>query len=125
MMGYCGANIMENIVENTQWYEIEDLVRNDEYILDVREEYEVENGSIPNVINIPLGQLRDRLNEIPKNRKIYVCCQVGLRGYIACTILNQYGYNTSNIDGGYKTYSSIKNAEKLIRDQDESIEVIL
>lgn len=125
MMGYCGANIMENIVENTQWHEIEDLVKNDEYILDVREEYEVENGSIPNVINIPLGQLRDRLNEIPKDRKIYVCCQVGLRGYIACTILNQYGYNTSNIDGGYKTYSSIKNAEKLISDQDESLEAIL
>ncbi len=125
MMGYCGANIMENIVENTQWYEIEDLVRNDEYILDVREKYEVENGSIPNVINIPLGQLRDRLNEIPKNRKIYVCCQVGLRGYIACTILNQYGYDTSNIDGGYKTYSSIKHAEKLIKDQDESVEITL
>lgn len=125
MMGYCGANIMENIVENTQWYEVEDLVKNNEYILDVREEYEVANGSIPNVINIPLGQLRDRLNEIPKDRKIYVCCQVGLRGYIACTILNQYGYNTSNIDGGYKTYSSIKNAEKLISNQDESLEVIL
>ncbi|WP_434798795.1 CoA-disulfide reductase [Terrisporobacter vanillatitrophus] len=125
MMGYCGANIMENIVENTQWYEIEDLVKNEEYILDVREEYEVSNGSIPNVVNIPLGQLRDRLNEIPKDRKIYVCCQVGLRGYIGCTILNQYGYNTSNIDGGYKTYSSIKNAEKLISNQDESLEAIL
>ncbi|MBN9647173.1 MULTISPECIES: CoA-disulfide reductase [Terrisporobacter] len=125
MMGYCGANIMENIVENTQWYEIEDLVKNEEYILDVREEYEVSNGSIKNVVNIPLGQLRDRLNEIPKDRKIYVCCQVGLRGYIACTILNQYGYNTSNIDGGYKTYSSIKNAEKLINAQDENVEVIL
>lgn len=125
MMGYCGANIMENIVENTQWYEIENLVKNEEYILDVREEYEVSNGSIPNVVNIPLGQLRDRLNEIPKDRKIYVCCQVGLRGYIGCTILNQYGYNTSNIDGGYKTYSSIKNAEKLIKNQDESLEAIL
>lgn len=125
MMGYCGANIMENIVKNTQWHEIEDLVKNEEYILDVREEYEVSNGSIKNVVNIPLGQLRDRLNEIPKDRKIYVCCQVGLRGYIACTILNQYGYNTSNIDGGYKTYSSIKNAEKLISDQDESLEAIL
>ena len=125
MMGYCGANIIENIVENTQWYEIEDLVKNEEYILDVREEYEVSNGSIKNVVNIPLGQLRDRLNEIPKDRKIYVCCQVGLRGYIACTILNQYGYNTSNIDGGYKTYSSIKNAEKLINAQDENVEVIL
>lgn len=125
MMGYCGANIMENIVKNTQWYEIEDLVKNEEYILDVREEYEVSNGSIKNVVNIPLGQLRDRLNEIPKDKKIYVCCQVGLRGYIACTILNQYGYNTSNIDGGYKTYSSIKNAEKLINAQDENIEVIL
>lgn len=125
MMGYCGANIMENIVENTQWYEIEDLVKNNEYILDVREEYEVANGSIPNVINIPLGQLRDRLNEIPKNRKIYVCCQVGLRGYIACTILNQNGYNTSNIDGGYKTYNSIKHSEKLIKDQDGNMEVTL
>lgn len=125
MMGYCGANIIENIVENTQWYEIEDLVKNEEYILDVREEYEVSNGSIKNVVNIPLGQLRDRLNEIPKDRKIYVCCQVGLRGYIACTILNQYGYKTSNIDGGYKTYSSIKNAEKLINAQDENVEVIL
>ncbi|MCC3869583.1 CoA-disulfide reductase [Terrisporobacter mayombei] len=125
MMGYCGANIMENIVKNTQWYEIENLVKNEEYILDVREEYEVSNGSIKNAMNIPLGQLRDRLNEIPKDRKIYVCCQVGLRGYIACTILNQYGYNTSNIDGGYKTYSSIKNAEKLISDRDESLEAIL
>lgn len=125
MMGYCGANIMENIVKNTQWYEIEDLVKNEEYILDVREEYEVSNGSIKNVVNIPLGQLRDRLNEIPKDRKIYVCCQVGLRGYIACTILNQYGFNTSNIDGGYKTYISIKNAEKLINAQDENVEVIL
>lgn len=125
MLGYCGANIMENIVKNTQWYEIEDLVKNEEYILDVREEYEVSNGSIKNVVNIPLGQLRDRLNEVPKDRKIYVCCQVGLRGYIACTILNQYGYNTSNIDGGYKTYSSIKNAEKLINAQDENVEVIL
>lgn len=125
MLGYCGANIMENIVDNTQWYEIEDLVKNEDYILDVREEYEVSNGSIKNVVNIPLGQLRDRLNEIPKDRKIYVCCQVGLRGYIACTILNQYGYNTSNIDGGYKTYSSIKNAEKLINAQDENVEVIL
>ncbi|MCC3862768.1 CoA-disulfide reductase [Terrisporobacter petrolearius] len=125
MLGYCGANIMENIVENTQWYEVEDLVKNEEYILDVREEYEVSNGSIKNVVNIPLGQLRDRLNEIPKDKKIHVCCQVGLRGYIACTILNQYGYNTSNIDGGYKTYSSIKNAEKLIKAQDENVEVIL
>lgn len=125
MMGYCGANIMEKIVENTQWHEIEDLVKNDEYILDVREEYEVSNGSIPNVVNIPLGQLRDRLDEIPKDRKIYVTCQVGLRGYIACTILNQYGYNTSNIDGGYKTYSSIKEAERLINNQDEKLSIIL
>lgn len=125
MMGYCGANLMEGIVENIQWYEIDDLVKNEEYILDVREEYEVANGSISNVVNIPLGQLRSRLNEIPKDRKIYVCCQVGLRGYIACTILNQHGYNTSNIDGGFKTYSTIKNAEKLVKAQNESIEVIL
>ena len=72
IMGYYGANIMENIVENTQWYEIDDLVKNNEFILDVREEYEVANGSIANTVNIPLGQLRKRLNEIPKDKKIYI-----------------------------------------------------
>ena len=125
MMGYCAANIMEKIVDNTQWYEIEDLVKNGEYILDVREEYEVKNGAIPNIVNIPLDQLRDRLDEIPKDKKIYVCCQIGLRGYIGCTILNQHGFNTSNIDGGYKTYSSIKNAEKLVEKQNKTVGVIL
>ena len=120
IMGYYGANIMENIVENTQWYEIDNLIKSGQYILDVRESYEVKNGAIPNVINIPLGQLRDRLDEIPKDKKIYVTCQVGLRGYIACTILNQHGYDTSDIDGGYKTYNSIKNAEKMIKKLDEN-----
>ncbi|MEG2194261.1 MAG: CoA-disulfide reductase [Terrisporobacter sp.] len=114
LLGYYAANIMENIVDNTQWYEVDHLMEKGEYILDVREDYEVANGNIQNSINIPLGQLRDRLNEIPKDRKIYVSCQVGLRGYIACTILNQYGYDTSNIDGGYKTYSSVKKAEKVL-----------
>ncbi|MGL6108003.1 CoA-disulfide reductase [Romboutsia sp.] len=112
MLGYYGANILEKVVDNTQWYEVDDLVENKKFILDVREGYEVANGKIPNSVNIPLGELRNRLDEIPKNEKIYVSCQVGLRGYIACTILNQYGFDTSNIDGGYKTYSSVKKNHK-------------
>ena len=125
MLGYYAANIMENIVDNTQWYEVDDLVEKGEFILDVREDYEVANGKIPNSINIPLGQLRNRLNEIPKDKKIYVSCQVGLRGYIGCTILNQYGYKTSNIDGGFKTYSTVKNAKKDIEMQKSSLELTM
>ena len=64
-----------------------------------------------------LDNLRDRLNEIPKDKKIYVTCQVGLRGYVACRILEQNGIKCTNIDGGIKTYLYVKRAEESIENQ--------
>ncbi|HYK71750.1 MAG TPA: rhodanese-like domain-containing protein, partial [Pseudoneobacillus sp.] len=58
---------------------------------------------------IPLGEIRDRLAEIPKDQTIYVSCQVGLRGYLGSRILSENGYDVKNLDGGWKTYSSVKN----------------
>ena len=63
---------------------------------------------IEGCIQIPLNQLRDRLNELPKDQTIYVYCQVGARGYNAARILMQEGFEVKNLDGGYKTYKNSK-----------------
>src|SRR3712207_2396038 len=88
--------------------EIDQLLENGAYLLDIRteEEYSLEN--IKGSTNIPLDELRDRMNEIPKDRDIYVTCQIGLRGYIGCRILSQNGFNTYNLDGGYSLYANYK-----------------
>ncbi len=74
-------------------------------ILDVRNPEELEKiGKIPNAINIPLAQLRDRLHELPKDKEVLVTCQVGLRGHVAYRILVQNGFKARNLTGGYRTY---------------------
>ncbi len=74
------------------------------FLLDVREPAEHRAGAIPGSVLIPLGQLRSRHRELPKDRPIVVYCQVGLRGYIATRLLGQLGYNVRNLSGGYRTY---------------------
>jgi len=108
MAGYVASNIIEGLVDNVQWHEVDEIISNGGLLLDVRESFEADLGTFENAVNIPLGQLRRRLNELPKDKVIYVYCQVGLRGYIACRILTQLGYNCKNIDGGYKTYALVK-----------------
>ncbi|WP_346871023.1 CoA-disulfide reductase [Clostridium sp. UBA5119] len=110
MAGYIGTNIMDNLVSIVQWDEVDNLIANNEFILDVREEMEFEIGHIETALNIPLNTLRNNLNKIPKDKTIYVYCQVGLRGYIGCRILSQYGFNCVNLDGGYKTYATVKSS---------------
>jgi NADPH-dependent 2,4-dienoyl-CoA reductase/sulfur reductase-like enzyme/peroxiredoxin family protein/rhodanese-related sulfurtransferase/TusA-related sulfurtransferase len=73
-------------------------------ILDVRTVPEVQQGTIPGSVNIPLDELRSRLGELPKDKEVLVFCQVGLRGYLACRILSQNGIACRNLSGGYKTY---------------------
>jgi CoA-disulfide reductase len=107
MAGYVASNIVDGLVEIVQWHEIDQIVADGGLLIDVREPIEREAGFIPGSINIPLGELRDRLHEIPRDRTVYVSCQVGLRGYVAARILSQYGYSVKNVDGGYKTYASV------------------
>ncbi|AIQ57750.1 FAD-dependent oxidoreductase [Paenibacillus borealis] len=111
MAGYVASNIMEGLVRNLQWHEVDDFTRSGGLIIDVRDEVERIAGSISGSINIPLPELRDRLSEIPCNQKIAVSCQVGLRGYIAARMLSQYGYPVKNVDGGYKTYAAMAESE--------------
>ncbi len=80
--------------------------REDQKLIDVRTPGEVQAGTIPGAVNIPIDELRGRLDEIPKNKELLVFCQVGLRGYLAVRVLNQRGFNSRNLTGGYKTYSA-------------------
>ena len=75
--------------------------------LDVRNPEELATlGSIPGFVNIPLNQLRSRLDEVDLTRPVYVTCQVGLRGYVAARILAQHGAQVYNLSGGYTLYAS-------------------
>jgi rhodanese-related sulfurtransferase len=112
MAGYVASNIMEGELEHIQWHEVEQIVANGGLLIDVRDPKERENGFIVGSINIPLNDLRNRLAVLPANQTIYVSCQVGLRGYLASRILKNHGYQVKNVDGGWKTYSSVYGSNK-------------
>ncbi|MGJ7910104.1 CoA-disulfide reductase [Neobacillus sp. LXY-1] len=127
MAGYVASNIMEDELEMTQWHEIDEIIANGGLLIDVREPMEREFGFIEGSINIPLNDLRGKMNELPKNQPIYVSCQVGLRGYLASRILTNSGFKAINLDGGWKTYSSVygsnlnKNVETTTNDRGETV----
>lgn len=107
MLGFVATNIMDELVSTVQWHEVDDILKHNGILVDVRESIEHEAGSIEGSKLIPLGELRSRLNELPKDKTIYVYCQVGIRGYNASRILMQNGYNVKNLDGGFVTYQSV------------------
>ncbi len=77
----------------------------EDILLDVRDPSEIEKGIIPGALHIPLNELRSRLNEIPREKRVIVYCQSGQRSYYACRILMQNGYTCRNLSGAYKTWS--------------------
>ncbi len=71
-----------------------------EFVLDVREPFELAVESVPDAVNIPLGQLRARLGELPREREIHVVCRSGGRAYFAVRILRQNGFKARDVSGG-------------------------
>ncbi|MCX7903205.1 MAG: FAD-dependent oxidoreductase [Caloramator sp.] len=108
MAGFTAANILKGDMKIIHWEEIDKLDRNEYFIVDVRTDLEYETGHIEGAVNIPVDELRGRLNEIPRNKKIVVYCKVGLRGYIAYRILLQNGYDVYNLSGGYDIYQAAR-----------------
>jgi NADPH-dependent 2,4-dienoyl-CoA reductase/sulfur reductase-like enzyme/rhodanese-related sulfurtransferase len=70
------------------------------FLLDVREPFELAVEHVPESLNIPIGQLRARLNELPRDREIHVICRSGQRAYIATRMLLQKGFKAKTISGG-------------------------
>ena len=77
-------------------------------ILDVMTEKEYQKGHIPGSINIPVDELRRRIDELDPAKPVYVNCAIGLRGYVACRMLMQHGFTCKNLSGGYKLYKSVE-----------------
>jgi peroxiredoxin family protein/rhodanese-related sulfurtransferase/TusA-related sulfurtransferase len=102
--GYVASNILEGKIDTFQWHEVDGLIEAGAFFLDVREDFELATGVLGNAYTIPLGDIRARMSELPKDKTIHVFCQVGHRGYNAARILMQNGFTVKNLDGGYKTY---------------------
>ena len=103
--GFVADNILSGIMRIIHWHELESLDHENLFLLDVRTPGEYRLGTIEGAVNIPHTELRDRLHEIPADKKVVVFCHVGYRAYIAYRILHQSGYDdVRNLSGGYKTY---------------------
>jgi len=105
MAGMIAANSMRGDIEIAPWGT---LGAGGAMILDVREPGEHHAGAIPGAVNIPLGQLRARLEELPRDREIQVTCAVGQRAYYACRVLRQHGFLAKLLSGGYRTYKAME-----------------
>ena len=105
MAGFVAENILNKKSRIIQWRELAELPA-DTIRIDVRPHDEYKLGTIPGFINIPVDELREHLDELPKEKPIVVTCAVGLRGYLAYRILVQNGFkHVRNLSGGYKTWS--------------------
>ncbi len=104
MLGFVAENVLTGKVETVLSKDIDNRDKDKVILLDVRDDIEIENGKIEGAIEIPINQLRNRLSEIPKDKEVWIYCQIGLRGYIAARILMANGYKVKNLNGGYKTY---------------------
>lgn len=106
LLGNAIQNELDKMVETITWEEV--LKIEEAFILDVRTEEEYKYGHIENAMHIPVDELRENLNKLPTDKKIYVYCHTGLRSYIATRILKSNGFDSVNIMGGYYFYNSTK-----------------
>lgn len=108
MLGFVAENIVSGKLKQFFWHDVENLPRDGSvFLLDTRTPFEVMQGKIDGFVNIPLDSLRQRINEIPKDRPVYVHCHSGLRSYLACRILTGNGYDCYNLAGGWRLYESV------------------
>lgn len=104
--GYAASNIVSGDMKTVWWREVREMNADEVFLLDTRTPSEYALGTIKGAVNIPVDDLRERICEVPKDRRIIVFCAVGLRGYLAQRILMGRGYtDVWNLSGGYKTYS--------------------
>jgi len=123
--GYTACNIVNGRMPVVHWREMKAANPLEITILDVRTREETASGQvIPGSLNMPLDELRERIDEIPKDKPIYIYCAIGLRGYLALLILMQRGFTrVKNLSGGYKTYAiataPIKKAKSIENSKNE------
>lgn len=114
MAGYIIENIRNGVVK--QWYyeDDESLPRDGSVtLLDTRTPMEYRRGHVEGFINIPVDELRERIEELDKSKPVYVMCQSGLRSYIASRILAGNDFDSYNFAGGFRFYDAVHNDKAL------------
>ena len=108
MAGFMIENLAKGTVKQFHWDEVDALPRDGSVtLLDTRTTEEYAGGHAEGFINVPVDELRQRVEELPIGKRVYVMCQSGLRSYLACRILSQSGYECYNFSGGYRLYGAI------------------
>ena len=108
MAGFVAENLLQGRFKKIYWDEFLSRYEKDNnaMLIDVRTAKEYQNKTIPGAINIPVDELRNRFDEIPKDKTIYLFCEIGLRGYLSQRILRQHGYeNVYNLSGGFALWN--------------------
>ena len=116
MAGFMIENIENGVLKQWHVEDAENLPRDGSVtLLDTRTVREYQRGHIEGFYNIPVDELRERLDEIDKNKPVYVICQSGLRSYISCRILEGNGYTVYNFAGGFRFYQAVMNDRALVK----------
>jgi rhodanese-related sulfurtransferase len=105
MLGFIAENLRDGLTETVQWHELAGEVAKGVQLVDVRTPAEYARGTVDGAINIPVDDLRARIDEVQSD--VIVHCQVGLRGYLAARTLAQHGRKVRNLDGGYRTWARV------------------
>ncbi|MGL4773149.1 MAG: DsrE/DsrF/DrsH-like family protein [Clostridium sp.] len=121
MAGFIAKNEMVGLGKLWSVEELDNYDENTQILLDVREAMEVQGGMIPGAINIPVDKLRDGMRALDKNKEILVYCAVGIRGYIAQRILEQNGFKTRNLTGGFRIFSNWNYKGKEVEQKEEAV----
>lgn len=120
MAGYTAENVLSGMTRVFVPAELAERDPASTILVDVRTEMEHANGHIEDSLNIPVDELRARLDELDPSKEIWVYCQVGLRGYTASRILLQKGFRVRNLTGGYKTYQMSRYQAKPVSSSDHN-----
>ena len=116
MAGFMIENLNAGLVKQFFWDQADGLPRDGSVtLLDTRTVGEYEFDHMEGFLNIPLDELRDRLEELDRTKPVYVVCQSGLRSYVACRILEQQGFESYNLAGGYRVYDAVHSDREAAR----------
>ena len=100
--GMVAANVLRGDMPVSHWDSLDGA-----FLLDVREPVELVVENVPGAVNIPMGQLRSRLGELPRDREILIICRSAQRAYYATRILLQNGFKARNLSGGMLSRSML------------------
>ena len=106
VLGYMAEDLLNGTAKSVDWEEALNRDYDRSVLLDVRTVREAEAGRVNGSVNIPVDELRGRMGELDKDKKLYVYCGIGLRGYVACRMLTQAGFDAVNVAGGYTSYTA-------------------